>query len=235
MKRKTLRQFIPCSFVGTLCLWCLFFTIAPLFKEAKNEHTLNTAFVAAGALFTACAFSATAWTLYYQHKTELKKTSLDIFTTVYSGMMSDPKFNSAFNYLLKYIHKESRIVKEQETIDQLKADKIKINTSQREVEITRYNSILYFCEKMEYLGILIYNEYLDISLLYNNGLNIICAYKVLENWSLIDGANRQKYIHFRYLVCRIEKENNKYIKHCNQIERMILKHEKNKALRSLSK
>lgn len=70
---------------------------------------------------------------------------------------------------------------------------------------------------------LIYSDYLDISLLYHNGKEIVDAYKVLEQWSFFDEIHKWKYIHFKYLIYLIERETKQYHKHCTSIENKILK------------
>lgn len=217
--------FIFC-FIIIFSIWIAFYRWSDCFKDGTDDSHLNTAYVAAGALFTAIASLGTVVMLFCQHKTELKKTSLKIYTSVHSGMMRDPKFNDAFRYLLSRIDRKTKTVLEEKTIEQLKEEKIQLPKR----EITRLNSLLYFCDKMDYLGILIKKNYLDISLLYNNGYNIICAYRVLEKWSFFEGGNKQKYLHFRYLIYLIEKSNNQYLKYCNRIELEILRHENKKRL-----
>lgn len=206
-----------CIFI--IVIWILFHICSGLFKDDTNNSHLNTAYVAAGALFTAIAFLGTVFMFLYQHETEMKKTSLGIYQSIYSGMMNDPKFNDAFRYILRCINRKDKTILNRKTIAQLSKETVKL--PQQKTAITRLNTITYFCDKMEYLGILISKDYLDISLFYNNGYNIICAYKVLEDWSFFEGGYKQKYIHFRYLVYLIDKEYKQYTKHCFKMEREI--------------
>lgn len=110
--------FIICIF--SIGLWFLFRQCSVCFKDGTKDSHLNTAYVAAGALFSAFAVIGSGWMFFYQHKTELKKTSLNTYTTIYSGMTNDPKFNYAFEYLLSHINRKTKIVFKKKTIGQLK-------------------------------------------------------------------------------------------------------------------
>lgn len=211
-------------FIITILVWYLFYPFSSMFWSCQHK---NTAYVAAGALFTALAFLGTVVTVLYQYKTELQKTSLGIYQIIYSGMMADPKFNNAIKYLNENKNQQktkSQLMHERvEFLQNIEISSTPTGTIVKKTftEDNQYKILMYFCEKMEYLGILIKENNLDISLFYSNGETITNAFDVMKEWAFFEGHDSRKYIHFRYLVHRIKKEKNRYHKHCKSIERKI--------------
>lgn len=207
-------------------LWSLFFVVSEYFYT-QFSCQLDTAYVAAGAFFTALAFGGSLYIANYQHKTELKKISLEVYTTIYPGMMLDPKFNNAIKYLNENKNQQktkSQLMHERvEFLQNIEISSTPTGTIVKKTltEDNQYKILMYFCEKMEYLGILIKENNLDISLFYSNGETITNAFDVMKEWAFFEGHDSRKYIHFRYLVHRIKKERNRYHKHCKSIERKI--------------
>lgn len=224
MKRKYIAIIAVFLFIFILLLWYLFCPYSYLFGCSQHK---NTAYVAAGALFTAIACWGTVGTIFYQYQTELKKTSLGIYQIIYSGMMADPKFNNAIKYLNENKNQQkTKIQLMHERVEFLQNIEISSTPTGTIVKKTftednQYKILMYFCEKMEYLGILIKENNLDISLFYSNGETIANAFNVMEEWAFFEEYDSRKYIHFRYLVHRIKKEKNRYYKHCKSIERKI--------------
>ncbi|MDR0543311.1 MAG: hypothetical protein LBH19_14015 [Dysgonamonadaceae bacterium] len=227
---KTRHYIIAVIFtVFVIVTWFLFHCWADdYFINQTDGNELNNAYVAAGALFTAIAFLGTIFVFFYQYKTELRKTSLTVFTTVYSGMQNDPRLNEAFKYILKNIDRTTETVTHTKTICELKKEDIYIPRKRDKKEVAkRFWSLIYFCDRMEYLGTLIKNDYIDISLLYSRGRDIVCAYKVLEQWSFFENGFDKKYIHFRYLVYFINKKQKKYEEYCKKLENMLVTTKRN--------
>ncbi len=187
-------------------------------KENNDVERLNTVYVALGALFTALAFGGALCSILYQHWTTLRATSLEVFTKTFNSMLTDAKFNKTLQYILHHAH-------EQKTIEELKQEKIK---SKDNYEIEAYKTLFYFCDKMEYIGILIKQKYISNALLFPYGKKISDAFNILNKWSFFEGNNKKRFIHFRYLVYLINTNENKYDKYCSRIGNKARRNEEKK-------
>ena len=197
------------------------------YGEKINEvERLNAVYVALGAFFTALAFAGALWAIDEQRKTALRATSIEIFTKTYQTIMTDTKINKTLEYILKRS-------KEQKTVESLKKGTVYLNKKPENL----YRCLFYFCDKMEYVGILMKQKYLDRSLLYPNGEKIVTAFDTLESWNFFDRNNKERFIHFRNLAYTIKEQKKDYDKYrsnidtyCKNIEKKIKRRErKNKA------
>lgn len=189
--------------------------------ENEAIKRLDIVYVSLGALFTALAFGGAILSIVYQRITTLRATSLEVFTRVYNAMQNEPKFKETFRYISEILSKEEEYSK---PIDELKKDKITWYKDNNPQEISKYNAIVYFCDRMDYIGLLIKQNYVDIVLLYPTGGEYVNAFNVL-NEHFFTNKERKRYIHFRYLIYWMQKKNNKYNKYTYRIERDIARFE----------
>ena len=177
----------------------------------------NTIYVGLGAILTACFFGGTLYTIYYQHKTALRATSLDVFTRIYVQMQDDPQFKAIFDYILSKISNGM-------TKDDMNKKFVTWNKNEKQHKLTVYKSIEYFCGKMEYIGTLIRNDYVAHSLLYSTGGGIISAYNKLNETDFSNELAQDKYLHFGYLVYFINETQRDYDKFRSDVKRKIKKY-----------
>ena len=182
----------------------------------------NTIYVGLGAILTACFFGGTLYTIYYQHKTALRATSLDVFTRVYAQMQDEPQFKAIFDYILS--EKMTNVV----TIEDMKKRFVTWKKDKIEYRTSVYKSIEYFCGRMEYAGTLIKNDYVAHSLLYSTGGGIVSAYDRLNKTDFSQELSKDKYLHFGYLVYFIDANQHEYEKFRNDVKKKIERRKRKK-------
>lgn len=240
--KKEIIIILSCLFC-VLILWGIFFFFPIVLAWGEEDvlgclraKHLNTAYVAAGALFTAFAFGGAVFTIWYQQKNTLKATTLDVFTGIFDKIQNDKFFIRATNYvfyeLISYLEKNEELEVGSRELKKIKACK----------QITAYNYVMYVCKKMEYIGVLIKNEYISQELLNYYGDTIIRAYLIIEPFLLVDKERMKIYnndknrkykqvpetyfIHFTMLYDKAIKLKPKFEKECIEyIKRREIAHD----------
>jgi hypothetical protein len=186
------------------------------------SERFSTIYVGLGTILTACFFGGTLYTIYYQHKTVLRATSLDVFTRIYVQMQDEPQFKAIFEYILSKIP-------EKMTIEEMNKKFVTWNKDEKQYRLTVYKSLEYFCSKMEYVGTLIRNDYVAFPLLYPTGGRIVSAYNKLNKTGFSEELSQDKYLHFGYLVYFINKTQRNYNTFRNDVKKKIEKYKKKQA------
>lgn len=219
-----------------LIAWVLFLAV-PFFISHTHDNkeitdSLNVSFVAAGALFTAFAFAATFISLLHQHKILNRQINLNVFSDTIRIVMDSERFLECRSHVLsdflkKDIENIMRLTGKEEISFEswrrlFNEDKEKTVASAGEeiVENLRksYERTMFFCGKMDYLGVVYENIEDDSFVLEYYGLTIIETYEIvkeiLEN-STKDKENMYKdlYKHFTNLYnSAVNKYNNQQTK-----------------------
>jgi hypothetical protein len=212
MKRN--KKLYACG-IGIIAVWVAFLWLPHLIKapfpngypEGKVCYSdLNVAYVAAGALFTGFAFYIAIAALKQQRGDVLSKTTLDVFLNVLEKIKNDPSFIES----RKYISSVDFITDSAKLNEDIKDKNIEIQdfkTLERKFEpegktiLTPDLCIQYFCDKMNYVGLILKREYIDTAILDYFRETIIESYRVLEPFLT---ASRQRkgntyFIHYTYL------------------------------------
>jgi len=214
--------------IGIVSVWGLFLCLPyfllhfdPCLLRGNNItfNELNMAYVAATALFTALAFGVTWLTLRSQRKDLVRKTTLDVFTNVFNDIQTELDFLKSKDYVFSNHFKNGlNFLEEQKgkgnvLIDDFKKLKMDDQSEeQKEIQCTpkkkRTNRkkfdelILYFCNKMEYIGIIVKNKYIDETILDYFGKTIIQSHEKLK--PLLEAERTLKndntiFFHFSFL------------------------------------
>ncbi len=210
-----------------LIVQLLLFSLFPVFigkseafwEISANTDYMNTACVAASALFTAFAFGATFYAIRQQQKethkqkeNTLRATTLSVFTKTFNELQNEPAFIKAQEYVLYNLKPDIETIKSNKQTDdgQIGTKEIK------EFSKDNYGLVMYFLTKMEYIGIIVKKEYIDEIILDYFGKIIIDSYYNLENILRTDrhrmkehenGRDEAKtyFIHYFYLFKEAEK------------------------------
>ena len=176
----------------------------------------NTIYIGLGTILTACTLCGTICAIIYQHKTILRASSLKIFSQTYNELQNESNFKKIFEYISS---DSSGITKM--TLKEMQESFIDWEENGKTIEITKFNAIEYFCQRLEYIGILVKNKYISASLLYPIGMKISNAYKHLNNSDFNKELQRDRYLHFRYLVYKIRTEEELFDDYCKNLNKEI--------------
>jgi hypothetical protein len=231
--------------VCVVFLWLMFFFFPNITLWGEKEFLrgcqndvrfhLSIAYVAAGALFTAIAFIGTLWINLKIHKNAVRASSLNAFLNVFEKIQNEKKFNDARKYVLNTLPKDLETIRTNNPeITEIGTRELKTmgkpkdkSNAKNEVITTGYNHVIYFCGKMEYLGLLLKNKYIeDESLLDYFGNIIIDSYKNVKDILAVDkkrNQNKTHSIHYAYLYYAALKRKPNFEKECKE----YMSHRKN--------
>ncbi len=189
-------------------------------------------YVAAGALFTALAFCVTFLTLKSQQKSLLEqrediltKTTLEVFTSTFKEILNEERFLKSKEYIFspdffKHLANLKKIKKDLPvTIEHFKnVVKSQSGKNSKQTQNSRvYEKITYFCSKMEYLGVIVKNEYVDETIIDYFGKTIVESYKrlggLIENHREATG-DCSYYIYYTRLYDTAKKREKDFIAEC---------------------
>ncbi|NDV59109.1 hypothetical protein [Bacteroides sp. 519] len=174
--------------------------------KIENEVIFgNFLFGAIGALFTGLAFAGTLSALLYQEQNRLKASTLNVFLDVFQTILYDERFTEAKNYVMKKFDSDFSDIRGKytnETIDMLWLEKHK------DEYWNEYKMLSNFCNMMEYIGVIVANDYISREVLFDywqefikNSFSKIS--KFFPNENIVDF-----YPHFAYLYTQAEDKNN---------------------------
>jgi len=189
-----------------LVLW-LFFVLAPYgFKLFPVEYEdLSIAYVSATALFTALAFGVSLYILFRQRSDVVTKTKLDFFVNILDKVKNDPLFVQARNYILSDVfNRDCKALEKTSISRKISIGDFKKLKNKKSLSISPYECVRYFCDKMDFIGIIVKEKYLDTAdtaLFDYYGKVIINSYKTLEPL-LLNSREKEEtdvFYHFTYL------------------------------------
>jgi hypothetical protein len=188
-------------------------------KFGKEIPFGNLLFGAIGALFTGLAFAGTLSALVDQEKNSVKSSTLNVFLDVFQTILYDNYFTVAKNYIFgKFDSDYDRINKKYAT-ELIDMDWLEKNKGKYWKE---HKMIIKFCSTMEYIGVIVANDYMSKEVLFDYWhVFIIESYskisKLFPNDRII-----HYYPHFAYLYTQAKKEGSK-----NKFKKKILEWDNN--------
>jgi hypothetical protein len=233
MKKKDNEHFIYPGII--ILIWFAFSWLPHLIKSPvpngypKEEviyNDLNVAYVAAGALFTALAFCVTFITLRQQRKDILSKTTLDVFLNVLEKIKNDPTFIDSKRYISSNKFMSDLAILEAKTEDK----KVEIedllqlpNIMGDNVSRSPYLYVRYFCDKMDYIGLILKQKYIDTTILDYFRETIIESHKILEPLLTVTRQRKDNtlFIHYTYLYNAALNREKDFISECNDMIRQF--------------
>lgn len=223
------------GFCVAVLIWGLFLGFPKFLMCVKPEWfnndeyygKLEIAYVAAGALFTALAFGITFFTIMLQRNDTLRKTTLDVFTHTFYKIQDDVAFIQALSYIRNEFNKDLKQLKDKETykgkdgkigIEELQHLSKKKPKGDVGKSFNPYMTVRFFCDKMDYIGILLKKEYIDEVLLDYFGNTIIETHNILEEQLIVsrERLGNDYFPHFTWLYDRAKKRIPKFKKECNE-------------------
>jgi len=210
--------------VGILLIWVLFIWFPNLVLKIKpdlleNEY-YSMSYQAASALFTALAFGMTYLALRQQQKDTSRNSALDIFTNIFYQIQNDTEFINSKNYILYNLKDDIKKLKEQK-YQEIGFGELLIlenlgKKNNNENNNFPYSTIQYFCNKMEYLGVLCKKGYIDDIIFDYFGKTIIQTYEILRN--ILDVSRKRNddsfFVHFRFLYEKAIERKENFMNEC---------------------
>ena len=220
-----------CVIAIALIIQLLLFSLVPTFiveserfwAIPSTSNYMNTACVAASALFTAFAFGATFYAIRQQQKetqkqkeNTLRATTLNVFTRTFNELQNKPTFIKAQEYVLYNLRKDIEQIKSLTQISE--NSDIQIGTKEiMEFSKENYNLMMYFLTKMEYIGVIVKKEYIDEIILDYFGEIIINSYDNLKVILSIDknrSGRNSYFIHYLFLYNVAKKRKEDFMNEC---------------------
>ena len=171
---------------------------------------INDVYVMAGALFTGLAFAATYASLLIQNRALKEQLAMDNLSSVINLILSSDRFRESRKYVLsKTFCNHVDILKKMKDDDpiyiedwkKLDKDGTGNNTNQNANSYKDYEKIIYFCGRMEYLGVVLKYKGIDYTVLDYFGNTILESYKRLGTYIENSRARfgETYYFHYTYL------------------------------------
>lgn len=201
--------------IGIIFSWICF----PCLVEFTSNHDpkinstdkFNAIYVAAGALFAAFSCWASLFLFYKQRKDLIGKTSIELFINIMDKIKNDPLFIQSRNYILSnQFNEDYASLKQYKGTDNVTIDDF--NGWRNDIVILEdkenrlrspYECIRYFCDKMDFIGIIIEQQYIDTTIFDYFGGEVIASYAKLEPLLLEtrkDPNKAGRFIHYTYLT-----------------------------------
>ncbi|MBR1991166.1 MAG: hypothetical protein IJ986_02705 [Bacteroidales bacterium] len=213
MKKEKFKLYTIIAMVVVFMLWLLFLLIpgSQLIAGKVVCDSVNAAYVMAGALFTGLAFAATYISLLMQNKRLKEQLEMDTLSNSISLILNSDRFRESRKYVLsKTFIKHIEILKRMKgdapiCIEDWKdLDNEGNDSSSRDKDTNSYGNyekLIFFCSRMEYMGIILKNKGIDNTFLDYFGNTIILSYQRLEPY--IKNSREQigitSYFHYTYL------------------------------------
>lgn len=230
---KRLKQLTKKILIIIFVIW-LFFLLIPIVRFFTGKEILNgidDAYVMAGALFTGWAFAVTFASLLMHNKALQEQLAMDTLANTINLILDSERFRESRKYVMSktfYNHIEAlRKMKDDNQEDIYIEDWKKIGndegkkkeTDQAPNNYEHYEKLIYFCNRMEYLGITLKNKEIDNSILDFFGSTIITSYKRLEPY--IENSRKQNgetyYFHYTYLNYLAKQREPKLKQDCREM------------------
>lgn len=228
MRDKKLIRGITWTSIATFLCWLMFLIIpfSRLFPEEPSVNGLSAAYVMAGALFTGLAFAATIANLIVQNNVLKEQLTMDNLSNTIKVILSSERFLECRKYVMSNLFYDHinylKKIKGEDPIfinDWKKLDEISRNNNTGANANNYYEMLIFFCGRMEYLGVVIKNKGIDNTILDYFGNTIIESYYRLEPF--IDNTRKMSgetsYFHYTYLNYLAEQRKPKLQKECKKM------------------
>jgi hypothetical protein len=190
-----------------VCLWLVVLIVVISYAFCKNNNDMefsfaNVVFVAAGALFTGLAFSGTIYAILLQDKNRIWTTTLNVYLDVIQKIRGDRLFNESLEYIMNKFDTDYKTLGD--TITSMhKLLEYKTEYPQE------FKNITTFCSMMEYVGVIVANDYMDTKVLFDYWKEIIVdSYKKIYQLFETDMKNKKDpYPHYTILYQQAKKYN----------------------------
>lgn len=231
MKNKT-HPFSTKKAIIIVCVIWLLFMLLPIVRLITGKEILsgiNDAYVMVGALFTGLAFAVTYGALLSQNNGLKEQLEMDNLSNTINLILDSDRFRECRKYVLsKTFCNHVELLKKMKTEDPIfiedwkKIDigeKAENTTSEYVNSYKSYEKLIFFCGRMEYMGIVLKNKGVDYTVLDYFGNTIIESYSRLEPY-IINSRIRfgeTYYFHYTYLYNLAKQREPKLKQECKEL------------------
>lgn len=208
MKNKK-RTFSTKKAIIIVCVIWLLFMLIPVFRLITGKEILsgiNDAYVMVGALFTGLAFAVTYGSLLMQNNGLKEQLAMETLSNTIGLILNSDRFRESRKYVmsLTFCNHVKLLEKMKKDDPIFIEDWKKLDTNGEENNANcyeDYEKLIFFCSRMEYLGVVLKNKGIDNTILDYFGSTIIVSYNRLkpfiENSRKI--SSETTYFHYTYL------------------------------------
>lgn len=213
MKYKT-HPFSTKKAIIIVCVIWLLFMLIPIFRLITGKEILsgiNDAYVMVGALFTGLAFAVTYGSLLLQNNALKEQLAMDNLSNTINLILDSDRFRECRKYVLsKTFCNQVELLKKMKTEDPIfiedwkkldNGEKAENTTGEYVNSYKSYEKLIFFCGRMEYMGIVLKNKGVDYTVLDYFGNTIIESYARLEPYITNSRIRfgETYYFHYTYL------------------------------------
>lgn len=235
MEDKKLLRYTKRIMLAVFAIWLLFLLIPLIHIMTANEilKGINDVYVMAGALFTGLAFAATYASLLIQNKALKEQLAMDNLSSVINLILASDRFRESRKYVLSktFCHHVDILKKMKDDDPIYIEDWKKLEMEEMDKESSNsyedYEKIIYFCGRMEYLGVVLKNKGIDYTVLDYFGNTILESYKRLGTYIENSRARfgETYYYHYTYLNYLATKRESTLKQSCKRLLEKIANNE----------
>lgn len=239
MKHKT-HPFNTKKSIIIVCVIWLLFMLLPVLRLITGKEILsgiNDAYVMVGALFTGLAFAVTYGSLLLQNNGLKEQLAMDNLSSTINLILDSERFRECRKYVLsKTFCNHVELLKKMKAEDPIFIeDWKKLDNGEKTDNATdtyvnsykTYEKLIFFCGRMEYMGIVLKNKGVDFTILDFFGNTIIESYTRLEPYITNSRIRfgETYYFHYTYLY-HLAKQRESMFKHeCKELLDKMAKNE----------
>lgn len=226
LKRKTKKLLI-----AVFVIWLLFLSI-PIARLITGKAILNgidDAYVMVGALFTGLAFAVTYASLLTQNEALQEQLTMDTLSNTIDLILDSDRFRESRKYVMSMTFcNHVKLLEKMKKDDPIFIeDWKKLDSGEKEENVTNeyvdsykaYEKLIFFCGRMEYIGITLKNKGVDYTVLDYFGTTIIESYKRLEPYIKNSRIRfgETYYFHYTYLYNLAKQREPKLKQECKDL------------------
>lgn len=226
LKRKTKKLLI-----AVFVIWLLFLSI-PIARLITGKAILNgidDAYVMVGALFTGLAFAVTYASLLTQNEALQEQLTMDTLSNTIDLILDSDRFRESRKYVMSMTFcNHVKLLEKMKKDDPIFIeDWKKLDSGEKEGNVTNeyvdsykaYEKLIFFCGRMEYIGITLKNKGVDYTVLDYFGTTIIESYKRLEPYIKNSRIRfgETYYFHYTYLYNLAKQREPKLKQECKDL------------------
>lgn len=208
MKTSNRKIIWPISVISILWVIFLMISLWWIIKEGRGNFS-DFLFHAISTLFSGIALVVASLSIYFQSKNSQKQIDVNIFTETIREIIDSDRFYESRVYLFsnEYYRDLNQLKRELgkekfnlNDIRNLCYKNICVNPKTQEKLRKSYEKIIYFCSKMEYLGVICKKEVAANIIIDYYGITIVQSYERLK--CIIDNEDddlNSMYSHYVYL------------------------------------